>query len=635
MRLLRTLLILTLMLLALSACSLAEDIPPPEGYNPPVAQELPASETNFPLMPPDPARGKAIYDVSCEPCHGETGLGNGSQASELPVQVPLLGNSEVVREVAPVEWFNKVTYGNIERFMPPFGGSLTDRQRWDVVAYAYTLSMQTDQLVMGEEVYANQCLDCHGESGLGDGVQAINQNLSVANWSDPARLARLSNQEIRDMVSTGLPGTGMPGFADSITGEQLWAVTKYVRSLSFAQTLQELATIQGQAGEAEVLEVPQTQPDLAAVKVDVVNGSGGDVPEGLLVTLNAFDNMQPADKLSGVLAEDGTYRFEDVTTPDQRVYLASVEYNDLTFYSDILRVDDLASGEEAQISVTIYESSTDTSQLVVERVHIFLEFPEPGTLQIAQLFLINNPTGQVIVPSQPGQAVIEFELPPDATALQFADSTLGERYIETANGFGDTANVAPGTAPHQVLFAYELPYERKQNLQIKMPLSVRAAVVALPDIEGLRLSSTQLRESGQRQVEGTSLHLYSANDLAQGSVLELTLTGRPGSGPLLSSGPVGNLILGGGMFLLVVLLGIFWIRQQRRGTQAVAGPVEANAEPESAEALLDAILALDDQYRSGELPVEAYKKRRGVLKERLRVAKMQRNEQEGEGNPPE
>jgi hypothetical protein len=43
---------------------------------------------------------------------------------------------------------------------------------------------------------------------------------------------------------------------------------------------------------------------------------------------------------------------------------------------------------------------------------------------------------------------------------------------------------------------------------------------------------------------------------------------------------------------------------------AAAGPGLQVEEPEAVETLLDAILALDDLYRSGELPVEAYKKRR-------------------------
>jgi hypothetical protein len=40
--------------------------------------------------------------------------------------------------------------------------------------------------------------------------------------------------------------------------------------------------------------------------------------------------------------------------------------------------------------------------------------------------------------------------------------------------------------------------------------------------------------------------------------------------------------------------------------------------PEDEETLMDAIIALDDQYRAGNLPEEAYLERRADLKEKLR-----------------
>jgi mono/diheme cytochrome c family protein len=629
----RLLLISILGALALSACSLAGDIPPPPDYTPPVAREALRTETNFPLMPPDPARGAALYAASCEPCHGETGMGDGSQGADLPVQVPLLGNVEAARDVTPVDWFNTITYGNIERFMPPFGGSLTDRQRWDLVAYVYTLSMKPGQLVEGSEIYAAQCADCHGETGQGDGVLAASQSLSINSWGDPAWLAQQTNQQIWESISAGVTGTSMPAFAENLSPNQLWAVTHYVRSLSFARPALEAASVQEQPEEVQAQAAQQTLPqgDLASVRVSVVNGSGEEVPQDLEVTLMGFDNMQPTASLDGVRGEGNTYLFDGVEKPPQRVYLAAVEYNDLTFYSDILRLDAYAAGEEAQMIVTIYESSTDRSQLVAERVHIFLEFPDPNRIQVAQLYMITNPTERMIVAEQQGQPVLEFELPEGATGLQFADSALGERYVETAKGFGDLANIAPGHSQHQILYVFELPYDRKQTVQLKMPLAVDSLIVALPEMDGLRLSSPQLRASGQRQVDLTRVSLFSAANLSGGSLLEMTVSGRVGSGPSISSGPVGNMILGVGMFALVVIAGIFWLRQQRRQLAPAGGVSKPVEEPEAVESLLDAILALDDLYRSGELPLEAYKQRRTHLKERLRIARLEANQQEGSG----
>lgn len=628
----RLLLISALGALALSACTLAGDIPPPPGYMPPATEPVTTPEVSYPLMPPDPARGKTIYETSCAPCHGETGLGDGPQAGDLPVEVPMIGSAAVSSMATPMDWFRIVTYGNIERVMPPFGGSLTDRQRWDVVAYAFTLSMPPEQAAAAAAVYAVECQDCHGESGQGDGALAVSQDLAVASWSDPSRLAALSNQDIAEIISAGRPGTSMPAFGDAIRDDQRWALASYVRALSFAQPPAEArssAQQTSQAGEAAAAEgLPQA--GLASVRVNLINGSGGAVPTGLKISLTGYDDLQAVTELTGVLEEGSSYLFEQVERPSQRVYLASVEYNELTFYSDTLRLDEVAAGGVAQVSVTIYESTTDTSQLVVDRAHVFLEFPEPGRLQIAQLFLIANPTRQVIVAAEEGRPVLEYELPPDAVNLQFADGAIGERYIETATGFGDPASIAPGQAHHQVLYAYDLPYERKQTVRLRMPLDVQSAVVVLPDIEGMRLTSPQLLSAGKRQVEGASLYLYSASNLPGGSVLEFTVSGRPGAAPWVGSGPAGNLILGAGLFMLVIVIGGAWLWQQRRKLATATAPGLAVVdEPEAVETLLDAILALDDQYRLGELPLEAYKQRRAALKERLRVARMHANHQEG------
>jgi hypothetical protein len=82
--------------------------------------------------------------------------------------------------------------------------------------------------------------------------------------------------------------------------------------------------------------------------------------------------------------------------------------------------------------------------------------------------------------------------------------------------------------------------------------------------------------------------------------------------------------------MLVIVIGGAWLWQQRRKLATATAPGLAVVdEPEAVETLLDAILALDDQYRLGELPLEAYKQRRAALKERLRVARMHANHQEG------
>ena len=45
--------------------------------------------------------------------------------------------------------------------------------------------------------------------------------------------------------------------------------------------------------------------------------------------------------------------------------------------------------------------------------------------------------------------------------------------------------------------------------------------------------------------------------------------------------------------------------------------VEGDAFGEDRDSIMDAILVLDDQHRAGEIPQEAYEKRRAELKGRL------------------
>ena len=144
-----------LVFIILSACSfsLAEDIKPPPGseVQMPTGRTQPAvtSGPMYPMVPPRPANGISQYSEKCAPCHGVTGQGDGSRAAELPNPVAPLGNPEFARQTAPADWYDMVSRGNLERFMPPFT-SMSDRQRWDVVAYSFMLGLPTDEIAAGQ-----------------------------------------------------------------------------------------------------------------------------------------------------------------------------------------------------------------------------------------------------------------------------------------------------------------------------------------------------------------------------------------------------------------------------------------------------------------------------------------------------
>ncbi len=99
MKLFRTLLfLLALTLLTGCAFSLAADVTPPPGMpqsNAAQPQPQAISGPLYPLVPPNPESGKPIYVEKCAPCHGDTGQGDGPNASRLPNPVAALGNPDL------------------------------------------------------------------------------------------------------------------------------------------------------------------------------------------------------------------------------------------------------------------------------------------------------------------------------------------------------------------------------------------------------------------------------------------------------------------------------------------------------------------------------------------------------------
>ena len=362
--------LLTIFLLTGCGLSLADDIEPPPNYKPPtpVSDQPVGTSTEFPLVPPDPAQGAQIYAEKCLPCHGESGMGDGPQAANLSNPVAPLGSPELARASKPVDWFNMVTVGNLERFMPGFA-SLNDRQRWDVVAYAYTLSTSADELEQGKALYNENCATCHGETGQGDGEQSASLPVEPANWGDQERLAALSAEDMTGVMAG--EKEGHPSFADQMDEEQRYAVAAYVRSLSFSGVGDE--SKEAQSGEEQPAE-GSTDPSGDSGSSDsqdevvvpeeiiftgqVVNATpGGAIPAGMKVVITAYDSMSPAFEVTGDVAEDGSYQVEGVEFNPNLVYLARVDANGLTYNSDIVHGRDVTGGK-IDLPIEIYDTTT-------------------------------------------------------------------------------------------------------------------------------------------------------------------------------------------------------------------------------------------------------------------------------------
>ena len=641
----------------LSACSfsLAGDVTPPPGSELQAitqATRAVAVSPVYPIVPPDLVNGAKIYNQECAQCHGTKGMGDGPQAAQLSAPVATLGLSDFARQYSPAAWYSVVTQGKMEKFMPGFA-SLTDRQRWDVVAYAFSLSAPQALVDQGKSLYQQNCVTCHDQTGKGDGPNASTLSSQPKDFTNQAFMAQNSSANLFQAITTGIT-PDMPAYTSTLNENERWSVVAYLRSLTFALPQTSASAYPAPAANlpgptsANPYPAPQaypslvvsqtvplsptavvasTEPFIGSVAVQLINGSGGDLPSDAPVTLYGFDNMQNTYSETLTSGVNGVYTFTNVIMPKDRAFLAGVDYGSGTYGSDIATVD--PTKPNLNLQITIYDSTTDTSVLTTDRVHILFDFTDPKNVNVWEVFIISNPSKQAVVAPTKDGTVVTFPLPNGYTNLQFQDGALGTRYVEVSQGFADKYTVKPGASQYQVVFAFQMPYNNELSFIQPMFLPTSAVVILVPD-NGVKVNSSQLQDSGTQVLQNVSYRKYNGSSLIAGSSLEFTLSGRPKKAvtSIFSTSSMQNLAIGLGGFGIALVLGGLWLFRKNQRKVAppatmddmdIASPsTELDASPESQDTLMDAIIALDDQYHAGNLPQEAYLERRAVLKEKLR-----------------
>src|SRR5215510_6681391 len=95
---------------------------------------------------------------------------------------------------------------------------------------------QLPSLASGEAIYLENCAQCHGETGKGDGPSRATMNPKnpvPANFTDAEFMAGLSPFKAYNAISFGVENTAMASFA-ALSEEQRWQVAFYVLSLRFS-----------------------------------------------------------------------------------------------------------------------------------------------------------------------------------------------------------------------------------------------------------------------------------------------------------------------------------------------------------------------------------------------------------------
>jgi high-affinity iron transporter len=147
--------------------------------------------------------------------------------------------------------------------------------------------------VEGHALYLSTCASCHGLTGAGDGPAARGLNPPPAPIGVRDLTPDLTATLAYNVISVGVRGTSMVGFASSLTPQQRWNMISYIYSL-----------------RGEKLTLPAARPDATAI--------AGDTASPVIMALldSALDFARKGQTSeAGDRAFDAYIAFEPLETP--------------------------------------------------------------------------------------------------------------------------------------------------------------------------------------------------------------------------------------------------------------------------------------------------------------------------------
>lgn len=613
--------VLVLSTIIVTACNftLAEDVTPPPNYVPPT----PAAALGplFPAQAPSTENGALIFAEKCAPCHGATGLGDGPQGIQLGVTVPAFGLPEIARPASPAQWYSMVTRGNMERFMPPFA-SLNDQERWDVVAYALTLHTSAEEIARGKKLFESDCADC-----------------STDFFQNQERMSALSTVELARIVKQG--NEQVPAFGAALSDDEVWAVSAYLRTLSFDTgpiVSAPAASATPRTGEATEAPVQGTQPALGTseaptavstgfgtVSGSIENRSGADLPSDLKVTLRGYDHGADPSKgpqevfsQEGSVNEDGSFTFENIATPLNRIFIAEITHEGVNLQSGFAIVKE-DNTNPILPPITLYGKTEDTSALVVEESRIFFEYGTDA-VQVFNAYSIRNPGDEIVVVNLNEKGEIPFiKSPRGSSGFGYEPMQNSEPFQLSDRGFA----IPPSERSYGLIAFASVP--KAQEFEFSQEFVLPAATVSVFVPEGVTIKSDKAADLGVQAMQDFKFQVYELGSVTAGETLSLAVSGVPTeAGTSSAAAPAAptsnrNLLLGAGALGVALILGGVWMYlRDRQGDKNAIAEDEEGQDFESSDEVIDAIIALDDLHRAGKISDEAYQNRRAELKDVLK-----------------
>lgn len=351
---------------------------------------------------------------------------------------------------------------------------------------------------------------------------------------------------------------------------------------------------------------------------------GAAPPAGLQVILTVFEGTDPIGQLVTTTDEGGSFVFGEAPRIEGLGYLFQLQYQGAQYRFQ------LDPGSRSPVEILIYEPTSELSSLSILDDTIMVT-REPGQyeqLTVRQVVRVRNETMETFVPSfgdaEAGMMnFLRVSMPTGFREMTVRSDLQGGQIIPVERGVGITTAIPPGI--HAIVFAYVAPYDKSDLIfEPLYPLGADSVRVLVREDVG-QLIGPGIREEESVIVSGSEFRVYSVEDVASGERVTIgfiDLPEAPWTTTLMDAftteWQVTAVIPGVTALFLLLFLAYAW-RLQKRDPRAVdpATLVEnVQSQPDQMQ-LLGQIAELDTRRERGEVPEEAYRQRRALLKRTL------------------
>ncbi len=534
-------------------------------------------------------------------------------------------------------------------------------------------------LARGQRIFAENCSDCHGLGGDGQGELVLAGSVSAPIDMTDLDLTRgKSPLDWFTIISQGNIEKLMPPWQNALSEGERWDLTMYAYALAYDAELLDLgarlwregcgdcelpaaipplysdedygaalnrerfadaleseelaavvahARMQTMTGAGEETEIVDRAPPVGAISGIVEHGSqGGILPPDTIVQLQ-FGSAELGFSLAETaIAADGGFVFEHIPLSSELSYVVGVIYAGRVF-SRLL-----PAGEYEQ-TITIYDLSHDPDIISVAAIDLFLNpvqlEPQGTGLHITQIIRYRNDSDRVFTSGRGfddgREASLLLQFP---TGAQIMSDDAGGRYVliedleDLPDSLIDTLPVAPGDE-HEILIEYFLPYV--DSLDFEQAFNNRAAAdisVMLPDTLSVKSAELHAAPAGD---EGDKIRVYEGTlEQDREPRLRFEIAGNP-FGRLLTDNDDSRLLTGDS--LLAALLAL---------SAAIVAPLVGfawwrRASEPTINRLARQIAQLDDEHDRGQINHDLYHQRRRELKAKLAELMSQQREGWREG----